>query len=127
MKASQTAAVAGAGCDERFPAPWAARRSSRTTPPPRVDDNDSPSTRRAAASGPRDRPVRGVAPSDSSPTSTTSSADARANRGASTSRSFRNGFVSLHGNPILETAHLPDGRQAQIRVGIAEDGYVADE
>jgi hypothetical protein len=34
--------------------------------------------------------------------------------------------VSLHGNPIVETAHLPDGRQAHIRVGIAEDSYVAD-
>jgi hypothetical protein len=34
--------------------------------------------------------------------------------------------VSLHGNPILETAHLPDGRNARIRVGIAEDPYIAD-
>jgi hypothetical protein len=34
--------------------------------------------------------------------------------------------VSLHGNPIHETAHLPDGRQAHIRVGIAEDPYIAD-
>jgi hypothetical protein len=34
--------------------------------------------------------------------------------------------VSLHGNPILETARLPDGRNARIRVGIAEDPYVAD-
>jgi hypothetical protein len=34
--------------------------------------------------------------------------------------------VSLHGNPVLETAHLPDGRQAKIRVGIAEDPYIAD-
>jgi len=34
--------------------------------------------------------------------------------------------VSLHGNPVIETAHLPDGRQAHIRVGIAEDSYVAD-
>jgi hypothetical protein len=34
--------------------------------------------------------------------------------------------VSLHGNPIIETAHLPDGRNARIRVGIAEDSYVAD-
>jgi hypothetical protein len=37
-----------------------------------------------------------------------------------------NTLVSLHGNPILETAHLPDGRQAHIRVGIAEDPYIAD-
>jgi len=34
--------------------------------------------------------------------------------------------VSLHGNPIIETARLPDGRQARIRVGIAEDSYIAD-
>jgi hypothetical protein len=34
--------------------------------------------------------------------------------------------VSLHGNPIIETAHLPDGRNARIRVGIAEDSYIAD-
>jgi len=34
--------------------------------------------------------------------------------------------MSLHGNPIVETAHLPDGRNARIRVGIAEDSYVAD-
>jgi hypothetical protein len=34
--------------------------------------------------------------------------------------------VSLHGNPILESAHLPDGRNARIRVGIAEDPYIAD-
>jgi hypothetical protein len=35
-------------------------------------------------------------------------------------------LVSLHGNPIVETAHLPDGRNAHIRVGVAEDSYVAD-
>jgi len=34
--------------------------------------------------------------------------------------------VSLHGNPIVETARLPDGREARIRVGIAEDPYIAD-
>jgi hypothetical protein len=34
--------------------------------------------------------------------------------------------MSLHGNPIVETAHLPDGRNARIRVGIAEDSYIAD-
>jgi hypothetical protein len=34
--------------------------------------------------------------------------------------------VSLHGNPIVESAHLPDGRQARIRVGVAEDPYIAD-
>jgi len=34
--------------------------------------------------------------------------------------------VTLHGNPVIESAHLPDGRNARIRVGIAEDSYVAD-
>ena len=34
--------------------------------------------------------------------------------------------MSLHGNPITDTARLPDGRVAEIRVGIAEDSYVAD-
>ena len=34
--------------------------------------------------------------------------------------------MSLHGNPVIETTHLPDGRNAHIRVGIAEDSYVAD-
>jgi len=34
--------------------------------------------------------------------------------------------MSLHGNPIVEHAHLPDGRNARIRIGIAEDSYVAD-
>ena len=34
--------------------------------------------------------------------------------------------MSLHGNPIVATTELPDGREARIRVGIAEDGYVAD-
>ncbi len=34
--------------------------------------------------------------------------------------------MSLHGNPIVESAHLPDGRQARIRVGVAEDPYIAD-
>jgi hypothetical protein len=34
--------------------------------------------------------------------------------------------VTLHGNPVVESAHLPDGRNARIRVGIAEDSYVAD-
>jgi hypothetical protein len=35
--------------------------------------------------------------------------------------------VSLHGNPVFESAHLPDGRNARIRVGIAEDPYVAEK
>jgi len=35
--------------------------------------------------------------------------------------------VTLHGNPIHETARLPDGREATIRVGIAEDPYIADK
>jgi hypothetical protein len=34
--------------------------------------------------------------------------------------------MSLHGNPIFESAHLPDGRNARIRVGIAEDSYIPD-
>jgi hypothetical protein len=34
--------------------------------------------------------------------------------------------MSLHGNPIVESAHLPDGRNAHIRVGMAEDSYIAD-
>ena len=34
--------------------------------------------------------------------------------------------MSLHRNPINETADLSDGRQAHIRVGIAEDSYIAD-
>ena len=34
--------------------------------------------------------------------------------------------MSLHGNPILETARLPDGREAHIRVGVAEDPYISD-
>jgi hypothetical protein len=34
--------------------------------------------------------------------------------------------VSLHGNPVVETATLPDGREAQIRVGVAEDSYIPD-
>lgn len=34
--------------------------------------------------------------------------------------------MSLHGNPIHETARLPDGRTATIRVGIPEDSYIAD-
>ena len=34
--------------------------------------------------------------------------------------------MSLHGNPVIETVHLPDGRNASIRVGIAEDSYVPD-
>ncbi len=34
--------------------------------------------------------------------------------------------MTLHGNAIVETAQLPDGRTTVIRVGIAEDGYVPD-
>jgi hypothetical protein len=34
--------------------------------------------------------------------------------------------MSLHSNPAIEHAHLPDGRSARIRVGIAEDSYIAD-
>ena len=32
--------------------------------------------------------------------------------------------MSLHAGPVTATAALPDGRTAEIRVGIAEDGYV---
>ena len=35
--------------------------------------------------------------------------------------------MSLHGNPVFESARLPDGRNARIRVGIAEDPYVSDK
>jgi hypothetical protein len=35
--------------------------------------------------------------------------------------------MSLHGKPIIEHARLPDGRDARIRVGIAEDSYIADK
>jgi len=34
--------------------------------------------------------------------------------------------MSLHGSPIIEHVRLPDGRQARIRVGVAEDSYIAD-
>jgi hypothetical protein len=34
--------------------------------------------------------------------------------------------MSLHGEPILETARLPDGREARIRVGVAQDPYISD-
>lgn len=33
-------------------------------------------------------------------------------------------MVSLRGRQIEETATLPDGREALVRVGIAEDSYV---
>ena len=32
--------------------------------------------------------------------------------------------MTLRGNPVEESATLPDGRTATVRVGIAEDGYV---
>lgn len=32
--------------------------------------------------------------------------------------------MSLRGNPVVETAELPDGRTAEIRVGVPEDDYV---
>ncbi len=35
-------------------------------------------------------------------------------------------LMSLHGNPIIETARLPDGREAHVRVGVAQDSYIAD-
>ena len=33
--------------------------------------------------------------------------------------------MSLRGNPVVERAHLPDGRDVEVRVGVAEDSYVA--
>ena len=35
--------------------------------------------------------------------------------------------MSLHGNPIRETAHLPSGGEVVVHVGILEDSYVADQ
>jgi hypothetical protein len=35
--------------------------------------------------------------------------------------------VSLHGNPVHETARLPSGGEVAIRVGILEDPYIADK
>jgi hypothetical protein len=35
--------------------------------------------------------------------------------------------VSLHGNPVHEKARLPNGGEVAIRVGIAEDPYIADK
>jgi hypothetical protein len=32
--------------------------------------------------------------------------------------------VSLRGNPVVETAALPDGREAEIRIGVPDDDYV---
>jgi hypothetical protein len=32
--------------------------------------------------------------------------------------------MSLRGNPVVETAELPDGRAAEIRVGVPDDLYV---
>ncbi|MGB2953515.1 MAG: hypothetical protein WBB74_09000 [Gaiellaceae bacterium] len=33
--------------------------------------------------------------------------------------------MSLRGEPILETARLPDGRELRVRVGVPEDSYIA--
>lgn len=35
--------------------------------------------------------------------------------------------MSLHGHPVTETAVLPDGRSVEIRVGVAQDPYIADK
>ena len=32
--------------------------------------------------------------------------------------------MSLRGNPVVETAALPDGREVEIRVGVPDDDYV---
>jgi hypothetical protein len=37
------------------------------------------------------------------------------------------GGMSLHGNPIHENAHLPNGGEVQVFVGMLEDPYIADE
>jgi hypothetical protein len=33
--------------------------------------------------------------------------------------------VSLRGTPVVETTALPDGREAEIRIGVPDDDYVA--
>jgi hypothetical protein len=33
-------------------------------------------------------------------------------------------LVSLRGNPVVETATLPDGREAEIRIGVPGDDYI---
>ncbi len=35
--------------------------------------------------------------------------------------------MSLHGNPVRETAHLPGGGEVVVHVGVLEDSYVADQ
>jgi hypothetical protein len=35
--------------------------------------------------------------------------------------------MSLHGNPIRESAHLPGGGEVEVFVGMLQDSYVADE
>ena len=35
--------------------------------------------------------------------------------------------MSLHGNPIRETAHLPGGGEVVVHVGMLEDSYIADK
>ena len=35
--------------------------------------------------------------------------------------------MSLHGNPVHAKARLPNGGEVAIRVGIAEDPYIADK
>lgn len=32
--------------------------------------------------------------------------------------------MSLRGNPVVETAALPDGREAEIRIAVPDDDYV---
>ena len=38
----------------------------------------------------------------------------------------QNGGVSLHAGPLEHDATLPDGRVVRVRIGIPEDGYVAE-
>lgn len=35
--------------------------------------------------------------------------------------------MSLHGEPIEVLARLPDGREARVHVGVAQDPYIADK
>jgi hypothetical protein len=38
----------------------------------------------------------------------------------------QNGGVSLHAGPLEQDATLPDGRVVRVRIGVPEDGYVAE-
>src|SRR5690349_21803720 len=38
----------------------------------------------------------------------------------------QNGGMSLHAGPLEQDATLPDGRVVRVRIGVPEDGYVAE-